>query len=131
MFVAAIAAISLFVGGIGIMNIMLVTVKERTKEIGLRKAVGAKNSSILAQFLIEAAVLTMTLAYDLGIPTLVLRILLVHAKQVAGKQSRLIPTGARPDLKENIAFIIRARVEQLRDIGPALSPFNSFVPSEE
>ncbi len=58
MFVAAIAAISLFVGGIGIMNIMLVTVKERTKEIGLRKAVGAKNSSILVQFLIEAAVLT-------------------------------------------------------------------------
>lgn len=58
MFVAAIAAISLFVGGIGIMNIMLVTVKERTKEIGLRKAVGAKNSSILIQFLIEAAVLT-------------------------------------------------------------------------
>ncbi|MFA6475151.1 MAG: ABC transporter permease [Patescibacteria group bacterium] len=58
MFVAAIAGISLFVGGIGIMNIMLVTVKERTKEIGLRKAVGAKNSSILIQFLIEAAVLT-------------------------------------------------------------------------
>lgn len=58
MFVSAIAGISLFVGGIGIMNIMLVTVKERTKEIGLRKAVGAKNSSILTQFLIEAAVLT-------------------------------------------------------------------------
>lgn len=58
LFVAAIAAISLVVGGIGIMNIMLVTVKERTKEIGLRKAVGAKNRSILMQFLIEAAVLT-------------------------------------------------------------------------
>lgn len=58
LFVAAIAAISLIVGGIGIMNIMLVTVKERTKEIGLRKAVGAKNRSILIQFLIEAAVLT-------------------------------------------------------------------------
>lgn len=58
LFVAAIAAISLVVGGIGIMNIMLVTVKERTKEIGLRKAVGAKNRSILVQFLIEAAVLT-------------------------------------------------------------------------
>ena len=58
LFVAAIAAISLFVGGIGIMNIMLVTVNERTKEIGLRKAVGAKNRSILFQFLVEAAVLT-------------------------------------------------------------------------
>lgn len=58
LFVAAIAGISLVVGGIGIMNIMLVTVKERTKEIGLRKAVGAKNRSILAQFLIEAVVLT-------------------------------------------------------------------------
>lgn len=66
MFVSAIAAISLFVGGIGIMNIMLVTVKERTKEIGLRKAVGAKNSSILFQFLIEAAVLT-TLGGVIGI----------------------------------------------------------------
>jgi putative ABC transport system permease protein len=58
LFVAAIAGISLVVGGIGIMNIMLVTVRERTKEIGLRKAVGAKNRSILAQFLIEAVVLT-------------------------------------------------------------------------
>ncbi|MDP3970844.1 MAG: ABC transporter permease [bacterium] len=58
LFVSAIAGISLFVGGIGIMNIMLVTVNERTKEIGLRKAVGAKNQSILIQFLIESIVLT-------------------------------------------------------------------------
>lgn len=57
-FISAVAAISLVVGGIGIMNIMLVTVKERTKEIGLRKAIGAKNSSIRTQFLIEAIVLT-------------------------------------------------------------------------
>lgn len=55
---AGIAAISLVVGGIGIMNIMLVSVSERTKEIGLRKALGAKPSDILTQFLIEAAVLS-------------------------------------------------------------------------
>jgi putative ABC transport system permease protein len=65
-FVSAVAAISLFVGGIGIMNIMLVTVKERTKEIGLRKAIGAKNSSIRTQFLVESVVLT-TLGGVIGI----------------------------------------------------------------
>ena len=56
-FLGGIAAISLLVGGIGIMNIMLVTVTERTREIGIRKAIGAERKSIIVQFLIEAAMI--------------------------------------------------------------------------
>jgi len=57
-FLAAVASIALIVGGIGIMNIMLAAVQERTREIGLRKAVGAKNKHIITQFLVETAMIT-------------------------------------------------------------------------
>lgn len=57
-FLGFIAGISLFVGGIGIMNIMLVTVTERTREIGIRKAIGAKRKHILSQFLVESTVIS-------------------------------------------------------------------------
>ena len=58
LFLTAMAALALIVGGIGILNIMLATVAERTREIGLRKAVGATNGAIMRQFLTEAGVLT-------------------------------------------------------------------------
>ncbi len=75
LFLGGVAGISLLVGGIGIMNIMLVTVTERTKEIGLRKALGAKNKDIRMQFLVESSVLSLVggilgILFGLGLASL-------------------------------------------------------------
>ncbi|GAB4129044.1 MAG: ABC transporter permease [Roseiflexaceae bacterium] len=83
-FLAAVAGISLLVGGIGIMNIMLVSVTERTREIGLRKAVGARGQDILLQFVVEALVLSLVggllgLAFGSLIPIIVTALGLLEA----------------------------------------------------
>lgn len=88
-FLAVIAGISLLVGGIGIMNIMLVTVTERTREIGLRKAVGAQKSDILVQFLVEATVLAL-LGGGIGV--------------LIAAVGTLVVTIALPDLQATVQF---------------------------
>jgi len=81
LFLGAITAISLLVGGIGNMNIMLVSVRERTREIGLRKALGAREGDILAQFMIEA----LTISLLGGLIGLALGVLIALAVNLSGQ----------------------------------------------
>jgi len=95
-FLSSIAAIALLVGGIGIMNIMLVSVTERTREIGLRKAVGARNKDILNQFLIESVTLTLLggIIGFLGGTLFSLLISIILSKVLNTNWSFVLPFGA-------------------------------------
>jgi ABC-type antimicrobial peptide transport system permease subunit len=92
--VAVIAGISLFAGGIGVMNIMLVSVTERTREIGIRKAIGASNPAILGQFLTEATVLSLTGGF-VGVATGLLTTAVLHAG-IQTVQERWVATFSLP-----------------------------------
>ena len=89
-FLGSIAGISLLVGGIGIMNIMLVSVTERTREIGIRKAVGAQQGDILRQFLIEA----VTLSLSGGVLGILLGILVAQIVTLTGVLTSAVTPGA-------------------------------------
>ena len=107
----AIAGISLLVGGIGIMNIMLVTVTERTREIGIRRAIGAERASIVTQFLIEATILC-------GIGGLVGMVLGTIGTRVAG--SLLVHMDIWPSLSITVgAFLLSVTLGIAFGIYPA------------
>jgi len=90
LYIGAIAAISLLVGGIGIMNIMLVSVRERTREIGLRKALGARERDILAQFLIEA----LAISSSGGLIGLLSGVLVALITNISGQARAIVSPGS-------------------------------------
>ena len=129
-FMGMIAAISLLVGGIGIMNIMLATVTERTREIGIRRALGAKRRDIIRQFLVETSVLSLAggisgILFGLlcGPAVNVVRVLANHwfAKQMAGLPD-VVRTVQPAVVPESIpgAFFISLAVGLVFGIYPAM-----------
>ena len=121
MLLAAIAAISLLVGGIGIMNIMLVSVTERTREIGLRMAVGARRRDILRQFLIEAVMLCAWPAGSIGLALgCGISAALVWRRRLAGarraRRSSSWPWPSRPRSASSSASSPRGRAARLDPI---------------
>jgi len=106
LFLGAIAAISLIVGGIGIMNIMLVSVTERTREIGLRKAIGAKNESILGQFLLESVIMTFVGGFIGMIFGAILSLIIAAAVNFLGYHWELIITPFSVILSISVAVLI-------------------------
>ncbi len=116
MFLGSIAGISLLVGGIGIMNIMLVSVTERTREIGIRKAMGAKRRDILLQFVTEATLLSL----GGGAAGVLLGWLLANAlngSAILG--GRPTPTSASPDIAI-LALAVSAGIGLFFGIYPAI-----------
>jgi putative ABC transport system permease protein len=95
----ALAAVSLFVGGIGIMNIMLVAVTERTREIGIRRAVGARQIFILAQFLMESSILSLAGGFIGVVAGITLSFL---AGRIVGWNVPILPTGVALALSSSL-----------------------------
>jgi putative ABC transport system permease protein len=131
MLLGAIAGISLVVGGIGIMNIMLVSVTERTREIGIRKAVGARRRDILTQFLVEAIVVSVLggaigIAFGSGLAAIISQ---VQAPGNAGAPSNLQTQVGLDSIM--LAFFVSAAVGLFFGIYPAtrasrLSPIEAL-----
>ena len=120
LFLGAVAGISLLVGGIGIMNIMLVSVTERTREIGIRKALGAKRSDILMQFLIEATVVSL-LGGGVGVAIGIGGSRLLSGVQLPtpGGTGQALQTVVPPDAII-LAFVVSAAIGLFFGIYPAL-----------
>ena len=114
-FIGLVASISLLVGGIGVMNIMLVTVTERTKEIGIRKSLGATNSNIKMQFLIEA----ITVALLGGVVGIILGYI---GSFLAGKVISLMGSTLKPEVSIPVvigAVLISSMIGVIFGVYPA------------
>jgi putative ABC transport system permease protein len=117
-FLGSVAGISLLVGGIGIMNIMLVSVTERTREIGIRKAIGAKRKDILTQFLIEATVVSVA-GGAIGILIGAGGSRLLNGLRLGGPQAQPIQTVVSPDAII-LAFTVSALIGLFFGVYPAV-----------